>query len=360
MLRPLMRLLAWLGLALAVAVAVLAIYVTMNWNRTWDVPAPDLHASLDPAVIARGRYLATGPAHCTECHGSNFAAFQSFYEESAPPVKTTGITADEGQAPGRAPVESAPLALSGGYRFPIGPLGTLYSKNLTPDIETGIGRYSDPQIARMLRHGVRPDGQASIPLLMPFGNMSDDDIVAILSFLRAQPAVRNVVPENEWTLLGKVMRTLVAAAKPNMDVHPPRTAPAQQPTLERGEYLARSVANCGGCHTAFNEMTGSPTAPAFTGGNLMEPAEQEGADRSLWFRPPNLTPRDGSALMKFPDRATFVARFKVGGRHYEGSPMPWEAFARMAPEDVGALYEFLHAQPALGERSPEDPRIAQR
>jgi len=84
-----------------------------------------------------------------------------------------------------------------------------------------------------------------------------------------------------------------------------------------------------------------------------------GADRTLWFRPPNITPRANSALMKFPDRATFVARFKVGGRHYDGSPMPWEAFSRMAPEDVGALYEFLHAQRSSGSPAPEDPRVRQ-
>jgi len=326
----------WTGLVVAAAAAVMGIYVARNWNRTWDVPAPDLHASTDPAIIARGEYLATGPAHCTECHVSSFDNFQHFY--------------DGGKR----------VALSGGDRFPIGPLGILYSKNLTPDRETGIGRYTDPQIARMLRHGVRPNGEASIPLLMPFGNMSDEDIVAIISYLRAQPPVRNEIPENEWTLLGKVMRTFVAAARPNLDVHPPRTAPAQEATVARGEYLARSVANCGGCHTAFNELTGEPVVPTFAGGNVMEPAAQHGADPSLFFRPPNITPREGSALMKFPDRATFVARFKVGGRHYDGSPMPWEAFSRMAPEDVGALYEFLHAQPASGAAAPEDPRLGQK
>ncbi len=333
MIRRVFRVCLWVSLVPVAAAGALGIYVADNWNRTWDVPAPELHASTDPATIARGEYLVTGPAHCTECHVSSAAEFQ------------------------RACEDNAPVPLTGGYRFPLGPLGTLYSKNLTPDPETGIGRYTDPQIARMLRHGVRPNGEASIPLLMPYGNMSDDDIVAILSFLRAQPPVRHVVPDDEWTLLGKVMRTFVAAAKPNLDVNPPRTSPPSQPTVTRGEYLARSVANCGGCHTAFNEMTGVPAAPAFSGGNLMEPTPQTTIDRSIRFRPPNITPHDGSALMKFPDRATFVARFKAGGRHYEGSPMPWEAFGRMSSEDIGALYEFLHAQPPAGDRSPEDPRV---
>lgn len=337
MTRLFVRILGWSALVMLVSGTALALYVARNWDRSWnDVPAPDLHASTDPEVIARGEYLVTGPAHCTECHLGDFETFQHFYDED-----------------GRLP-------LSGGNVFSLGPLGTLYSKNLTPDPETGIGRYSDPQIARMLRHGVRPDGQASIPLLMPFGNMSDDDVVAVLSFLRAQAPVRNVVPENQWTLLGKIMRTFVAAARPNLDVHPSRTAPVQAATLARGEYVARSVANCGGCHTAFNELTGVPTAPSFSGGNTMEPAAQKGADRALWFNPPNITPHEGSALMKFPDRATFVARFQVGGRHYDGSPMPWEAFGRMAPDDVGALYEFLHAQAASGSAAPEDPRVRQQ
>jgi hypothetical protein len=104
-------------------------------------------------------------------------------------------------------------------------------------------------------------------------------------------------------------------------------------------------------------MTGAETAPRYSGGNLMGPARRPGADLSLWFRPPNITPLKGSALLKFPDRATFVARFRVGGRKYPGSPMPWEAFSRMTPEDVGGLYEFLHTVPPAGEPSPEEPTV---
>ena len=96
-----------------------------------------------------------GPAHCAECHTGNVKEDQVSFSPQDP--------AGAGR---RIP-------------FPLGPLGTLYSKNLTPDPQTGLGRYSDPQIARMLRHGVRPNGLASIPPLMPYGDMSDDDIVAI-------------------------------------------------------------------------------------------------------------------------------------------------------------------------------------
>jgi hypothetical protein len=151
------------------------------------------------------------------------------------------------------------------------------------------------------------------------------------------------------------MKSIVPAAKPRLDVHPPRVSPQQKMTAARGEYLANSVSNCGGCHTPFNEITGGATGPAFSGGNALEPALFEGVDPTLKFRPPNITPLPGSALMKFPDRATFIARFKNGGRKFQGSPMPWEAFAKMTPEDLGALYEYLLTVPPAGTAAPDDP-----
>jgi hypothetical protein len=91
----------------------------------------------------------------------------------------------------------------------------------------------------------------------------------------------------------------------------------------------------------------------------MEPRDIAGVDQSLWFAPPNLTPLKGSALNRFPDRETFIARFQRGGRKHAGSPMPWECFGKLTAEDVGALYEFLHSVPAAGQPSPEEPTVKQ-
>src|SRR5262245_52166427 len=120
--RRILRALKWAGAVLVVAAVVLAAYVAMNWDRTWDVPEPDLHASTDPAVIARGEYLAYGPAHCVVCHAGSVEELQRFVETGTLP------------------------SLAGGYPLRLGPLGTLYPKNLTPDRETGIGQYTDGQI----------------------------------------------------------------------------------------------------------------------------------------------------------------------------------------------------------------------
>jgi hypothetical protein len=108
-----------------------------------------------------------------------------------------------------------------------------------------------------------------------------------------------------------------------------------------------------GCHTPLDDTTFQPSGPDFSGGEEFEPMPMPGADMQTWFRTPNITPVKGSGLLKFPDRATFVARFKTGGRQHAGTPMPWEAFAKMSDEDIGAIYEFLHSLPAspgfLGE-----------
>jgi hypothetical protein len=77
----------------------------------------------------------------------------------------------------------------------------------------------------------------------------------------------------------------------------------------------------------------------------MEPRLVSGADPKIWFRTPNLTPAPGSSLLKFPDRETFIVRFQRGGRQYPESPMPWETFARMSTNDLGALYEFFRSLP---------------
>ena len=316
MLKKLLRVLGVLVGLVVVALASAGIYVARTWDRTYEAPMPEVRISTDPEVLARGEYLIFGPAHCVACHGASAAA-KRFNE--------------------------GPEPLSGGLKLAFGPLGAVYAPNLTPDPETGIGRYSDGQIARMMRWAVKPNGRGTLEPLMPFGNMSDEDMHAVISYLRAQKPVRNLVPENEWTLMGKVIKSFTGIFKPRTAINPPAVSPPQSPTRERGEYLARYVGNCVGCHTPRDEMTFVAIGPEFSGGMRMEPSVMPGVDQSIWFISPNITPRPGSGLMNFPDRATFVARFQVGGRKHAGSPMPWEQFARIAPEDVGALYEYLNS-----------------
>ncbi|MFL6244907.1 MAG: c-type cytochrome [Thermoanaerobaculia bacterium] len=146
-----------------------------------------------------------------------------------------------------APATASPAPpLTGGNIFTL-PLGTFYTPNLTPDRETGIGRRKDGELARILRYGVRADGRAALPF-MEFHEMSDDDLQAVISFLRSQPAIRNKVRQHEPTFLGKAILAFVM--KPiGPKSTPPVTAPAEEATVERGEYMANNLAGCVACHT---------------------------------------------------------------------------------------------------------------
>lgn len=307
-----------IGLLVLVIVGVVA-YVQLNWNKTYDIPYPNLQVSTDPEVIERGKYLVHGPAHCSNCHVSSVAEM---------------IAADAG--------ENVPLR--GGVEFPLGPIGTLYTKNLTPDPTTGIGRYSDAEVFRMMRHAVKPDGTATLSVLMPFWDMADEDLVAVVSYLRTMTPVKNEVPTNNWTFMGKAVRMIASSFQPIEDPKPYPKAPPMEATIERGEYLSRYVANCVGCHTNRDPMTFEAIGPEYGGGMEFEPYPELhlmlGEDPELWLRTPNITPSPNSALSKFKNVEEWKERFRKG-RQIKISPMHWGPFSRMSDEDLEALYLYL-------------------
>ena len=297
--------LLWLSGGFLAVVIVLFIVVSFRWDRRFAAPYPRIVASTDTAVIARGRYLAYGPAHCSDCHTA--------------PAEYASLKSGDARPP-----------LSGGGTFPI-PLGTIEVPNITPDKETGIGMLSDSAVARMLRYGVRPDGRSAIPF-MEYHEMSDADIAALISFLRAQPPVHNPVPDQQLNLLGKAVMTFMI--KPiGPAATPPVESPAQAPTVERGEYLVNAVANCAGCHTTRSMVTGAYTGPRLAGGTPMESS----ANSAIKLTPPNLT-ADGKPAEWTEDQ--WVARFHAGER-IAGSPMPWQAFRRITDDDLRAIYRYL-------------------
>jgi mono/diheme cytochrome c family protein len=119
-----------------------------------------------------------------------------------------------------------------------------------------------------------------------------------------------------------------------------------EPTLARGEYLARYVANCAACHTARDPATFEATGPEYAGGMEFEPFpalhEALGVDPELWTVSPNITPHPNSALSKFPTLEDWIKRFRMG-RAVPQSPMDWGPFSRMSDQDLEALYLYLHS-----------------
>ena len=313
------RILAWAGGVVVFLILALVLLVLVRQNRTFDAPYPELTATDDPAVIERGRYLVFGPAHCGACHAPGEM------------VETLDVT------------EEPPL--SGGYTYPL-PFGDLQFPNITPDPETGIGRYTDAEIARVLRHGVKPNGQALLPV-MEYQNISDEDIVAIISYLRSRPPVRREIPRTDLNFMGKALKAFMF--KPmGPEGEPPEASPEEAPTVERGEYLANRVAQCAQCHTRRNMADLSFDGPRLAGGaELNEPWTPE------WtFVTPNLTPDPETGAIAGWTEDQFVARFRVG-RTVEGSPMMWEFFGRMSDTDLRAIYRYLMSlDPVVNETRP--------
>jgi hypothetical protein len=236
------------------------------------------------------------------------------------------------------------LPLSGGVVFPMGPLGSISVPNLTPDPETGLGRYSDGQVFRMLRHAIRPDGTASMSLIMPFQGMADEDHVAIVSYLRSLDPVVHEVPPSQWTLMGKAIRVFAPPFQPVLEPTFPAKAPPMEATVERGEYIVRYVANCYACHTQHDMATFERIGPEFGGGMEFEP--DPGLNNGIWMRSPNITSHPTGVLKNFPTAEDFIARFRAG-RTREGSPMHWGPFSRMSEEDLRAIYLFLQSVPPV-------------
>ena len=231
------------------------ILIMIKKDRTFDAPYPKISAVKDSLVIQRGKNLVYGAAHCAYCH--------------APIEKVDAI--ERGEI----------VPLSGGHVFDIPP-AKIITPNITADKETGIGNWPDSVLARSLRYMVGHDGRALLEF-MPFQNLSDSDLTAIISYLRTTEPVKNKVPKSEWRLLGNILKALVIepvgpSEEIQMSVKP-------DSTIEYGKYLAQSVANCRGCHTDRDMKTGKYVGPFYAGGFKM-PSE---INPALLVVSPNIT-----------------------------------------------------------------------
>lgn len=197
--------------------------------------AHGIAAAADPDAVERGRYLAVA-ASCETCH-----------------------TAEGGQ----------PFA---GGRALKTPFGTFYTPNITPDPETGIGRWSEAQFLRALREGVRPDGANFYPAFpyTSFTKLSDADALAIRAYLSSIPAVRQTSRPHElsfpysWRFLLTVWKWLF------FDPGRFRPMPGRSAEENRGAYLVTAVVHCGECHTPRNSF-GAMDNDRFLAGNPVGP-----------------------------------------------------------------------------------------
>src|SRR6476661_4505352 len=259
----------------------------------------------DAALLKKGEYLARA-GDCIACH-----------------------TAREGKI------------FAGGLPMKT-PFGTLYTSNITPDPQTGIGAWTSDQFYQMMHNGRFPDGGLVYPA-MPFASytkVTREDSDAIYAYLRSIPPVKQInrphdlkFPFNNRSLiLG--WRTLFfkeGEYKPD---------PSQSAEWNRGAYLVEGLGHCGMCHTAINALGGSSESEAFQGGLI--PMQN-------WYAPSLTSNREAGlgdwALQDIVD----LLQMGVSNRGTVYGPMAEVTFNSlqfMSDEDIRAMAVYLKSLPA--------------
>ncbi len=256
-------------------------------------------------VVKRGEYLARA-ADCVVCH-----------------------TAAGGQS------------YAGGLAIPL-PFGTLYSTNITPDKETGIGDYSDQDFLNAVQRGIRKDGTRLYPA-MPYPSysyMTDVDALAIKAYLFSLPPAHSANRADTLTFpYNQRWSMVIWSYFFNADS---RFAPntSQGPEWNRGAYIAEALAHCGECHTPRNLAFALDNRKKFAG-----------AVTAGW-RAYNITSDKGSGIGAWSDDDVFayLSNGHALGRGTAAGPMGEavdESFSRLAPADVHALVSFVRSVPPI-------------
>jgi hypothetical protein len=298
------RVLKVLGLVLVVVFATGASYVgwevrafSASMDKVYDIPVPTVARSTDPAVLARGKHLTEAVMPCAngDCHGADF---------------------------------------SGGNTLVMGPLGVFTAPNITT---ASLGAaYSDGELARLLRHGVKKDGRSVRFMPVQESNwLPDSDVSAIISYLRSMPAVDKANGPIELGTMAKVLDRReafaidVARRIPHDHIE---MAPAPTATADYGRFVSRLCTGCHGEHLSGGKPDGWP--PQFP-------------------MPLNLTP-DATGLKDWTYE-DFAKMLDTGLRKNGQSirkPMPRDAFAKYDETERHALWAYLRSLPptALGNR----------
>lgn len=297
--RHVMRARRGILVALVVLTLAAAAFIVYAWRPAIDPVEPPRGSAFDAALVARGAQLAM-IGNCNVCH-----------------------TAAEGAAyAGGRPLQT--------------PFGTIYGTNITPDPDTGIGRWSEAAFTRAMREGVDRAGRHLYPAF-PYDHftlMTDEDIRAIYAFLMTRSSVRAETPANKLPFPLNI-RMLVAGWKLMfLDARVFQPDPAKDPTWNRGAYLVRGPGHCGGCHTPRNFL-GAEKKGRFLEGGVSED----------WIAPA-LNPASATPVPWTADALQHYLRHGIAERHAvtAGPMQPVIANLGAVPEqDVHAIAAYIAA-----------------
>jgi mono/diheme cytochrome c family protein len=285
---------------------------------SWSIGA---QANAQQTQVQRGEYLARA-GDCTSCH-----------------------TAQGG----------APYA--GGYRLNT-PFGYVLSSNITPDPDTGIGRWSFDDFYRAMHHGVNKGGQDMYPA-MPYdfySKVTREDVAAIFAYLLTIEPVRNDVVVNHMDFPFNLRSTMAVWRELYFKEGAFKPDPARPPSWNRGAYLVEGLGHCSGCHSPRNVIGGIEKSKDFAGAVI-----------DGWFAPDLTTDiATGLGAWTLDEIAAYLKTGVIKGKTTAFGPMAevvQNSLSYLTDADLRAMAEYLKSIPpdsALRTGRPRpDPARAQ-
>jgi mono/diheme cytochrome c family protein len=296
---------------------------------------PDFKVQSTPEKVARGEYLVNSAMACGSCH--------------------TGRDPDVEDIAGflERPESTAKFLGGGGFATVEAMNATIWMPNLTPDPETGLGKWTDDEIVRAIRDGVNRDGRLMIPM-MPFSSyqyVSDADMEALVAYLRSIPPIKSPrarVESKVGGLGGFLLARGIAHHKP---VTEPVAEPDKKDPVKYGEYVMR-LGHCWECHSGTDTAPREPDDALWMAGGRVEEFPELG---KVPIR--NLTPDPETGLGKFS--AEQIKAAIRNGTRLDGKKMapPMSLmiphWSTMSDEDLDALVAYLKALKPAKNAIPE-------
>ncbi len=282
-----------------------------------------VRGTVSPDLVTRGSYLVNAVAGCVNCHS---------------PKDDQGRPMQENSLSGGGP---------GGVWF-VSPAFTVSPSNLTPDLETGIGSWTDEDIKRALLEGVRPahDRLPNAPLAPVmyknyFQVLLPRDLDAIVAYLRAVPAVRHVVPAPIYLA--------IAPSAPSPDAGKVYSEADLKDPIQHGRYLS-TISHCMACHSGRAGPVSDHKHSLGKGGWVLDsgvirgyPAEWKSSTVS------NITSDPVAGIGAWTDaeiKRAITQGISRDGRRL-GPPMAYSVYARMTDEDLSNIVAWLRTIPPL-------------
>lgn len=259
-------------------------------------------------LVARGRYLATA-ADCAACH-----------------------TAPHGGTP-----------FAGGYGIDT-PLGKIFSTNITPSKEDGIGNYSEEEFSRAVREGVAKDGSHLYPAMpyTAYAKITDDDMKALYAYFMHEVKPDDHKPQKTELPFPFSIRTSMAVWNLLfLDKTRFQPDPAKSVEWNRGAYLADALEHCATCHTPRNAFMAEDANQALAGGSV-----------GSWYAP-NITSDKVAGIGGWSDDQLirYLKTGNVPGKAQAAGPMAEaveNSLQHLSDDDLKAIVTYLKDVPAIG------------